>query len=274
MIEIFQNIRATYNFMPPSEELVPYVEFFAQSAPVSLVSFPLTGPPLLQAGKMFASWTPTCYINLGPGYALDLADRRYQVQAGEDVLLLRNTTVIRHKSAADCLFTLKFHPGGLEAVLGFSQLALVDRLVPLTDVLPAALLAQLKQPMGFAERVDLLQQHLLRAYHGASSSSPNYYVTLVQQAIGEYQASGLLLNTSAVAERVFLTSKTINRYFHRVVGTSPSQYFSLLRTRTALTAFVAQPATFAPSDYGYYDYSHFAKAVQRFTGQRLAGAGR
>jgi AraC-like DNA-binding protein len=193
------------------------------------------------------------------------------VQAGEDVLLLRNSTVVRHKSAADCLFTLKFYPGGLEAVLGFSQVALVDRLVPLTSVLPAGLLAQLKQPMGFAERVDLLQQHLMRAYRGAPS--PDHYVALVQDAIGEYQASGLLLNPSAVAERVFLTSKTINRYFHRVVGTSPSQYFSLLRTRAALTAFVAQPAAFAPSDYGYYDRSHFAKAVQRFTGQRLPRAG-
>jgi AraC-like DNA-binding protein len=271
MVEIFQDIRAAYDFRPPCEELAPYVEFFAQSASVGVESH-LTGPTPLLAGKMFASYTPTCYINLGPAYVLDLADRRYRVQAGEDVLLLRNATVVRHKSAADNLFTLKFYPGGLEAVLGFSQAALADRLVPLNRVLPASLLAQLREPLGFAERVELLQQHLLGAYR--VSQPPDHYVALVYDAIGEYQASGLVLNTSAVAERVFLTSKTINRYFHRVVGTSPSQYFALLRARAALTAFVAQPTAFAPGDYGYYDASHFAKAVRRFTGQRLPGASR
>ncbi|WP_022826390.1 hypothetical protein [Hymenobacter norwichensis] len=112
MVEIFQNIRAPHEFMPPCEELAPYVIFFAQSASVALASVPLTEPTRLLAGKMFASWTPTCYINLGPGYSIDLAEQRYHVQAGEDVLLLRNTTVVRHKSAADCLLTLKFYPGG------------------------------------------------------------------------------------------------------------------------------------------------------------------
>ena len=272
MIEILHNIRAAYEFLPPCEELRPYVEFFAQSAPASLARAPLAGPAPLSSGTMFPSWTPTCYLNLGPAYLLELAGRRYQVQAGEDVLLLRDTTVVRHKAATDNLFTLKFHPGGLEAVLGFNQVPLVGRLVPLTQVLPAALLTQLRQPQSFAERAGLRQQYFLRAYRRAQP--PDHYVTLVHDAIGEYQASGLVLNTSAVAERVFLTSRTINRYFHRVVGTSPTHYFSLLRARTALTAFVDRPATFAPSDYGYYDASHFAKAVRNFTGQRLPRAGR
>ena len=267
MVEIFQNIRAAYDFMPPCEELVPYVDFFAQSASVPLESL----PPLV-SGKMFASWTPTCYINLGSSYLIDLADCQHQVQHGQDVLLLRNTTVVRHKSTGDSVFTLKFYPGGLEAVLGFSQVPLVGRLVSLAQVLPATLLAELRQPLSFAERVGRLQQYLLHVYRRAPRR--DHYVTLVHDAIGEYHASGLVLSTSAVAERVFLTSKTINRYFHRVVGTSPTQYFSLLRARTALTAFVARPATFAATDYGYYDSSHFAKAVRRFTGQRLPGANR
>lgn len=272
MVEIFQDIRQPYDFGRPCEELAPYVEFYAQSAPQK--TLPPATPATLTycSARMFASWTPTCYINLGPAYLLDLAHKRYLVRAGEDVLLLRNTSVARHKLATDNLFTLKFYPGGLEAVLGINQVQFTNRLVPLTQVLPAPLLAHLKQPLSFAERVGVLEPFLRQAFR--RPAHPDHYVRLVHDAIGEYQASGLQLNPSAVAERLFLTSKTINRYFHRVVGTAPSQYFALLRARTALTAFVKDPPAFAPSDYGYYDRSHFAKAVRHFTGQSLPPAGR
>ncbi|MGI4734247.1 MAG: helix-turn-helix domain-containing protein [Janthinobacterium lividum] len=269
MVEIFQDIRQAYDFDRPCEALAPYVEFYAQSARAHL---PSPGALAYHSSTMFASWTPTCYINLGPAYVIDLAHMRYTVRAGEDVVLLRNTTVTRHKRATDNLFTLKFYPGGLEAVLGISQVQFTNRLVPLTQVLPMPLVAHLKQPLSFAERVGVLEPFLLRAL--CRPARLDHYVRLVHDAIGEYQASGLVLSPSAVAERLFLSSKTINRYFHRVVGTAPSQYFAILRARTALTAFVANPLTFAPSDYGYYDRSHFAKAVRHFTGQPLPVAGR
>ncbi|MGI4737261.1 MAG: helix-turn-helix domain-containing protein [Janthinobacterium lividum] len=269
MVEIFQNIRQPYAFIAPCEELAPFVEFYSQSAHAGA---PAPASPPAWSSKMFASWTPTCYINLGPAYLLDLAHTRYAVRAGEDVLLLRNTPTVRHKHPTDNIFTLKFYPGGLEAVLGINQVALTDRLLPLAHVFPAPLLAQLKQPLCFAERVAVLEQFLPRAFR--RPAPPDHYVRLVHDAIGEYQAGGRQLSTSAVAERLFLTSKTINRYFHRVVGTSPSQYFALLRARPALTAFVANPTAFVPSDYGYYDRAHFAKAMRHFTGHPLSAAGR
>lgn len=95
---------------------------------------------------------------------------------------------------------------------------------------------------------------------------------MVNDAIGEFEASGLQLNTSAVAERLFISSKTINRYFHRVVGSSPKTYFSILRARTALSAFVSEKP-FVPFDYGYFDMSHFYKDIAKFTGQKLSDRG-
>jgi AraC-like DNA-binding protein len=263
MVEIFDNIRGAYRFATPCAELAPYVEFFAESVPPAAQAL---GGAASYAGKMFASWTPTCYVNLGPAYQLDLAQARYHVAAGADVLLLRNQTVVRHIPATDHLFVLKFYPGGLEAVVGVSQVGLADRLVPLHQVLPAALLTQLRQADSFVARTDLMQRYLLAA-RGARPAA-DHYQQLVGDALGIYQA-GLHLRTTAVAERVFLTSKTITRYFHRVVGTSPKQYFALLQARAALTAWVASPATFAADDYGYYDQSHFRKAVRQFTGHAL-----
>ncbi|HEX8657941.1 MAG TPA: helix-turn-helix domain-containing protein [Hymenobacter sp.] len=162
---------------------------------------------------------------------------------------------------------MKFYPGGLEAVLGVSQAELGNQPGDLRRILPPLLLAQLKQPLSFAERTDLMQQYLLHTYR--RNPRADHYRALVGDAIGEYAASGLQLNTSALAERLFLSSKSLNRYFHRVVGTSPKQYFLVLRVRTALTAFVTQPHDFVPFDYGYWDRSHFDKAVRLFTGRKL-----
>ena len=111
------------------------------------------------------------------------------MRAGEDVLLLRNTTVARHKLATDTLFMLKFYPSKLEAVLGINQMQFTSRLASLTQALPTSLLAQLKYTLSFAERVDLLESFLLRAFQ--RSARPTHYVRLVHQAIADYQASSL-----------------------------------------------------------------------------------
>ncbi|HEX8426119.1 AraC family transcriptional regulator [Hymenobacter sp.] len=266
MVEIFQNIRQLYDFVAPCQELADHVEFFAETS-LARTRQHFGQAPI--AVKMFASWTPTFYINLGPAYSIDLAHTRYQVKAHEDILLLRNNTVARHNQPTDNIFTVKFYPGGLEAVLGISQVKLTNQLVPLKQILPTQLLGKMRQALPFTERLDLMQSYLLSTYK--RNKNKDHYLSVVREAIGEYQASGLQLNTSAVAERLFVTSKTITRYFNRVVGLAPKQYFALLRARTALTVFIADPDNFVPFEYGYYDWSHFNKGVTNFTGQKLSG---
>jgi AraC-like DNA-binding protein len=262
MVEIFQNIRQLYDFATPCEELARYIEFFAESSPARTQQY--AGHATFTV-TMFASWTPTFYINLGAPYLIDLAQTRYRVNAQDSILILRDQAVARHNLPTDNVFTVKFHPGGLEAVLGIRQVGLANQIVQLPPLLPARLLAQLRQPVTFGERVALLERYFLAA---SRPKGQDHYLAMVSDAIGEYQAAGLQLNTSAVAERLFMTSKTINRYFHRVVGTSPKHYFSVLRARTALTAFVANRAEFVPFEYGYYDRSHFDKDIRKFTGHQ------
>lgn len=264
MVEIFQNIRKIYDFVAPCEELANYIEFFSES---SLAKTRQYFQNEHFSVKMFASWTPTFYINLGAPYYIDLAHSRYLVKACEDILILRNNTVERHNQPADNIFTVKFYPGGLEAILGLNQITLADKLINLAQILPGSLLAQLRQPIVFEERINLMQQYLLNACR--KNSHKDHYLGMVSDAIGEYQATGMQLNTSAVAGRLFISSKTINRYFHRTVGISPKNYFSILRARAALTQFIKAKNGFVPFDYGYYDMSHFYKDVVKFTGQKL-----
>ena len=182
-------------------------------------------------------------------------------------MILRNNIVERHNLPTDHIFTIKFYPGGLEAILGVNQLQLIDQVVRLDTVLPATLLQRVKQLTSFEERVGLFE-HFFRDQHEERKQA-NHYRTFVANTIGSFEASGLVLSPGQLADQMFVTSKTINRYFHRVVGTSPKRYLSLVKIRAALSEYVADRNRFSPDDYGYYDMSHFYKDVVKFTGQKL-----
>ncbi len=264
MVEIFDNIRKIYTFSDACPELADYIEFFSESSIESTQRY--IGNSNFSV-KMFPSWTPTFYINLGAPYLISVGQYRHCISAKQDILILRNSIVQRTNSPDDNIFTVKFYPGGLEAVLGISQLTCVDKMIDLDEVLPQALLAQIKRPLAFAERCRLMQQYLLDCF--TLRKQKDHYLKFVRDCIGGYGQADMQLNTTEIAEKMFVSSKTINRYFHRVVGLPPKNFFSIMRARTALTQYVSNKQEFIPYDFGYYDMSHFYKEVLRFTGRKL-----
>jgi AraC-like DNA-binding protein len=264
MIEIFDNIRKIYTFSDACPELADHIEFFSESSSESTQKY--IGNSNFSV-KMFPSWTPTFYINLGAPYLISVGQQQHRINANQDILILRDSIVERYNSPSDNIFTVKFYPGGLEAVLGISQLKCVDRMVDLGTILPAKLLSQIKQPLSFAERCELMQQFLLNAFKDRQQK--DYYLQFVRDCIGSYIPSDIQPNTGEMAEKMFVSSKTINRYFNRVVGISPKSYFSVIRARMALTHYVNHKSNFTPYDFGYYDMSHFYKEVVQFTGKKL-----
>lgn len=265
MTEIFDNIRKLYRFYVPDNELADYIEFFSESSAQETYHYVADNRFTI---RMFPSWTPTFYINLGEPYQLTMGSTHYLIKKSTDVLILRNNIVERHNLPADHIFTVKFFPGGLEAILGINQVQLVDQVVNLNTVLPATLLHHAKQLTDFEERTELIQNFFLNQLN--SRKKTDYYRQFVTSTIGTFDASGLSLNTGQLADRMFLTSKTINRYFHQVIGIPPKQYFTTLRARTSLHHYVANKDRFTPDDYGYYDMSHFYKDVVKFTGSKLS----
>ncbi|PWG80325.1 helix-turn-helix domain-containing protein [Pararcticibacter amylolyticus] len=265
MIEIFQNIREIYDFTAPCGELMPYIEFFSESSAEKCELYFDRGHASV---TMFESWTPTFYINLTGGYVIDVGGKHHNIGNGKDILILRNGLVTRHNQPGDRIFTVKFYPGGLEAVLGLNQVSMGDRVVSLNRILPQTLLTMLKGAVSFIDRITIMEKFLLTAMRGKVAS--DYYSRIVLAAIGEYTTTDMQLNTSKIAERLFISSKSINRYFNRVVGVAPKSYFSVLRARTALTAMVGNRNDFKPWIYGYYDPAHFYKDVFRFTGRKIS----
>lgn len=265
MVEIFDNIRKIYRFSDPCTELADHIEFFSESSSEETKKY-ISGKSFTV--KMFPSWTPTFYINLGVPYRLVSGNKNSYICAENDVLILRNSIVERQNLFADHIFTVKFFPGGLESVLGINQTLMADKIVDLNTIIPPAIIQKVKDSISFPERMLILQNYFLSVYQ--KRKNRDHYIKLVQDTIGVFESASMRPNNSQLAEKMFVTSKTINRYFNKVVGTSPKNYFSIFRTRVALSAYVVDKKFFVPDDFGYYDMSHFYKDVQRFTGKKLA----
>jgi len=181
-------------------------------------------------------------------------------------MVLRDNTIEKHKQRGDCIFTVKFYPGGMEAVLGICQAQFTGRLSNLHAILPTAIIQEIKQPISFYERVEIMQGYLLSRY---KNKNDDHYLTFVRDCIAKYDNNSMELNTGDIAEKMFVTSKTINRYFNKVVGISPKSYFNIIRARAAINAYVNEQQLFLPYNYGYYDMSHFYKDVVKLTGRKL-----
>jgi hypothetical protein len=264
MIEIFDDIRKIYKFSAPCPELSAYIEFFSESSSEKTHKH-IQGESFTV--KMFPSWTPTFYVNLGAPYHLSLGKKQYYIKPEKDVLILRDSMVERYNLPSDHIFTVKFFPGGLEAILGINQIKMADKVINLERVIPAAIIQRARLLNSFEERMALFQNYFLANYK--RTKTRDHYLKLVQDTIEVYSLSNMKFNNSQLAEKMFVTSKTINRYFSRVIGTTPKNYFFIFRARTALNAYVANKVLFAPDDFGYYDMSHFYKDVVRFTGKKL-----
>lgn len=264
MVEIFDNIHKIYQYKAPCEELKDYIEFFSES------SFEATSRHIANkcfSVKLFPSWTPTFWINLGAPYQLFLGEKPYFIQSQEDVLILRNTIVERRNLPTDHIFTVKFFPGGLEAIFDINQPRLTDKVVSLSAILPGQLIQEVKKANTFEERMTILQDFFLSLFN--KKNNREYYFRIVQKAIETYSGSNMELNNGEIAKEMFATNKTIYRYFTNVIGTTPKNYFSVLRARKALLSYVENKELFSPYDFGYYDMSHFYKEVVKFTGKKL-----
>ena len=264
MVEIFENIRKLYQFRPPCEELSEYIEFFSES---SLKETRAIMGSARFSIKMFPSWTPTIWINLSSPYHLTMGNNHYFVPADKDILIVRDTIVERFNLSTDYIFSIKFFPGGLEAIFGIDQSKMTNQVVDLREILLPSLILKVKRMDSFEKRMKLMQDFFLSQFR--EKKGRDYYIGFVRDIVARYETGEMRYNVNEISARFFTSSKTINRYFNQIIGTSPKNYFSILRVRTALTEYVAGKKSFTFSDFGYYDMSHFYKDVVKFTGQRL-----
>ena len=265
MTEIFQNIRQLYFFSSPCPDLAEHIEFFSESSPEATRDF-THGHNF--SVKMFASFTPTFWFNLGASYELQIGGRQYHVPAAKDILVVRDGIIERFNSPSDHIFSIKFFPGALEAIFGIDQSKMINQPVDLAQIMSSATINKIKEKKSFRDKVNFLEQYFLSEI--SKKKKRDHYIRFVSDTIAVYESENMKYNLNELAEKLFTSSKTINRYFNRVIGTSPKNYFSIFRARVALTEYVADKKKFDPTVFGYYDSSHFYKEIHQFTDQRLS----
>ena len=265
MTELFNDIRSLYRFKAPCDELKNFIEFFSESCFESTKQ--IVGDRSFSI-KMFKSWTPTFWINLGPSYNLMLNGVIHSIKANSAIAVARNVTAERINQPSDHLFTIKFYPGGLKHVLGAEQTKLNSGLIELNELLPYSLIQKIRSAGCLEQRICLVEQYLLQ--NMADEKPPDHYTNLVTQTIALYTTNGMKFSVNELAFKTFTSSRTLRRYFDRVIGISPKQYFESVRLRTALSSFLYDRKSFDPVEYGYYDNSHFYRTVTLFTGERIA----
>ncbi len=262
MVELFDDITQQYQFRAPCQELSGLIEYFWESAPD-----PKAAPDRPFSVTLFPSWTPTLSVNLGAPHQLSLGKDHYVIQSGDAFLTFRNCTAYYRYPPGHYKFGLKFYPGGMNAIFTDAAAVLTAKLLPLHAFVPVTLVDKLLHACGFQARVDLLQEYLLGRFR-QQAGGPGATLFL-QKMIHQYRLGNMELSLGQLADQLCMTPKTLYRNFSKAVGVPPKQYFAHLQARTALRAYLKDRPGFSPYDYGYYDRSHFHKAVARLTGEKL-----
>jgi AraC-like DNA-binding protein len=266
VIEIFDNIRKLYEFKSPCEALVDYVEFFSESSLEAMARYIDADEFTV---KLFPSYTPTIWLNLGSPYQLKNGSTWHVVNEHTDILLLRNEIVERRNLPTDNIFTVKFNPGGFETIFGISQTTIGSEVIPIENIIPASFIKKVKGLGSFEDRMTLLENLFLEKLE-KNTRQEGFYLQCIKATVNAFTGSGLEADIGELAKKLYITEKTLYRCFTTVVGTNPKNYLAITRARAALTGYVSDPAGFSPYDHGYYDMSHFYKDVVKFTGQKLS----
>ena len=262
--EIFYDIRKLYQFRTPGPDLVDYIEFFSETSLEATSRFISTDRFTV---RLFPSFTPTIWINLGAPYDLSNGMNTKRIDKKQDVLVLRSTVLERNNFSSDNIFTIKFNPLGFESIFGVSQAIIGNKITAASEILPQHVIKKLKEPVGLDEKSHFLEMFFLDKL--IKNSADPYHLHCIQRSIDLFHSANMNIKLKEMASQLHVSEKTFNRYFHQIVGTNPKNFFSTVRCRLALTRYNEDPKKFSPFDFGYYDFSHFSKEVKCFTGTSL-----
>ncbi len=266
MIEIFDDIRSLYQFKAPCPELKDHIEFFSETSAEATARF-IDAEEFTV--RLFPSYTPTIWINLGSPYRIKNGKENKHIPRKTDILVLRDTTLERHNLITDHIFTVKFHPLGFESIFGFSQAKIGSDMVNVSEIIDPAILKKLKNMAGLEERIVFLENWFIEKLH--KNLRNQHDLRGIRLALDNHFQSGLEMKNYEIADQLCVSEKTFYRHFKNSMGTNPKTYFSIARARTALTAYKKDKSAFSPYDFGYYDFGHFSKDVVKFTGSLLSG---
>ncbi|CAI9403244.1 hypothetical protein HIDPHFAB_00979 [Nocardioides sp. T2.26MG-1] len=190
--------------------------------------------------------------------------------AGEAVVV---TGVVTHRFDVEVhgrgwVHGVKLRPGAVTALTGHDAKALVDRTVPVREVLPPAVGAGLRElapdtPSAVATATACAAlESLLPA-----EPDPSYDALL--RVIADMLADRSLLRVAEVAERHGIGRRSLERLFARYVGVGPKWVLARYRMHDVVTALdegYAGPLADLAATFGWFDQAHFGRDFAALVG--------
>lgn len=264
MTEIFDDIRKLYLFRAPCPELAEHIEFFSETS-LEATSYYIKEDNF--SVKLFPSFTPTIWLNMGAPYQLRNDGQVIRVEKSSDILVLRSTTLERKNLPTDNIFTIKFLPMGFEAIFGISQAKIGNGIVKADEILGTDIIQKVKGFQTLKEKSLFLENFLLEKLQ--KNFQDKFYLDSIRKSIQLFLQFGMESKLNDLASQLHVSEKTFYRYFQKAIGTNPKDFFLATRCREALSVYKKNKDFFSPYDFGYYDFAHFSKEVKRFTGSNL-----
>jgi len=169
------------------------------------------------------------------------------------------------KFEIDCeYFGVRFFPEQTIILLEYSMRELLDKQIPLLDVLAAdaSIADAISEGKSFLERIALFEKFLK-----VISLDMNNDQKIVAYAIQKIYDSKGILNMKQLARYIGYSEQYIRKQFEAYIGFSPKQFCQIVQFQNSLDMFIrTENLNLLDIIYknGYYDQSHFIKAFKKF----------
>lgn len=210
---------------------------------------------------LFPNTGYTYLLNLGTPFVMQIGERKFDMKT--DGFLPRHRAIECYHQPGNKLFGIKFKisPVIFEKKINFSEYR--EYIFPLSYLMDAAILSQVKKAGTFNDRVHLLTQYfekIIQQYSG--SLKP---IQIVSEILAHCENNrDFVTPVEEFAKQYGISSRTLQRYFETATSISTKTAIQIMRIRKATEQLASDPDNFKSADYGYYDHSHFYKHLKSF----------
>lgn len=205
-------------------------------------------------------------IEFGPPLRVALGDDRVQNPGGFAAGLGDRHAITRHDGRS-CGVQVDFTPTGARRLFGIPMSELSGRIVGLRELFSReydVLIERLAAAPDWGLRLDLVEAFVLRRIGRARIDTAR-----VDWALACIESRGGQLDVGSLARELGYSHKHLIALFHDQVGIPPKLLARLVRFQRVIEAARAGSAA-GWADlalaHGYFDQSHLARDVKRFTG--------
>jgi len=246
-----------YHRIPAPVELSHFIDFFWETNFDHLWKQHPEG----FSDVLFANTGYTYLINLGTPFVMQVGEKKFDMRT--DGYLPRHRTLECFHQKDNRLFGIKFRVSPILFIkeINFSEYR--EYIFPLSYLLDALVIDQIKTAGSFSARVDVLT-----AYFNSiilENSNKQQPVTIVTTIMTDCdRKNDFNISIEELASQYGISSRTLQRYFETCTGIGSKPALQVMRIRKATEQLVNSPGDFHYSKYGYYDYSHFSKHLRSF----------